>query len=566
MKRALEFILLISILVLIILFSYLGFAKQTIGRPDNNKLSPIALISHASFFTSKNEELFQEISKQKTGKIVLISVDHYAVGDSITVKTENFTTAEGEYLIDNNLAEIMIREGIAQENEAVFINEHGIKNTIPLLNKYYPKSKVTALTLRDDITKGEVDNLADFLNSNCSDCTIIGSVDCSHYNPSSLANTHDSFTLSSLNSLDEDKVWLAETDSPQTIRLITKMAKSRGYSGFETFYNSNTGQVNNDYDSETTSVIIGLFTTSPQEQKRNATFVIAGDLMTDRLINHRFKNNLNEILSEFGDRVFWGSDLMMLNLEGPVSDMAITDDVSVDNLTFNFPSQTIDLLKYLRINAVTLANNHTLNAGRAGFETTLSLLEGADIIATGRQDAIDSMSIARFDSQIPLSVITINNLSVDASQIIPLIEKEKTANRYVIIFPHWGNEYSTKHNLMQEQTARMWIRSGADMIIGSHPHVIQDMQIIEGKPVIYSLGNFVFDQTFSKETQQGLILAGIISDQEIKISFIPTEQKNLKPQLIVGDEKKSIIGKIVEDIENIQFVSNDTIIIKNKEG
>ena len=72
---------------------------------------------------------------------------------------------------------------------------------------------------------------------------------------------------------------------------------------------------------------------------------------------------------------------------------------------------------------------------------------------------------------------------------------------------HWGQEYQIKSSVFQQKLARKIIDSGADLIIGHHPHVVQEIEIYNNKLIFYSLGNFVFDQYFSEQTQQGLAVA-----------------------------------------------------------
>lgn len=71
----------------------------------------------------------------------------------------------------------------------------------------------------------------------------------------------------------------------------------------------------------------------------------------------------------------------------------------------------------------------------------------------------------------------------------------------VIVTPHRGIEYQTKHHPIQETLAKYWIDCGADAIIGTHPHVVQDIDFYKKKPIIYSLGNFLFDQSFEGTTK-----------------------------------------------------------------
>ena len=298
-----------------------------------------------------------------------------------------------------------------------------------------------------------------------------------------------------------------------------------------------------------------IATTQPKNDK--LTFTFAGDAMFGREIGYQFQNDFSKLFENFGDRVFWGTDIAYLNLEGPISDKTVIQQRRPDNLVFNFSRETIDALKYLHINTVGLANNHTYNQGKTGFEITQKILEAAGIKYFGSPIENNDASIARFENNsIKISLIAINALTT-TSGVEKLVQEEKAEDRFVIVLPHWGNEYQTTHSQNQENLAKSWIEAGADLIIGAHPHVIQDAQIIDEKPVFYSLGNFVFDQTFSQNTQQGLILSGEITRDKLTIIPIPIESKNLKPELLQGEEKQKIINTLCQNI--LEFCNNNRI-------
>jgi poly-gamma-glutamate synthesis protein (capsule biosynthesis protein) len=76
----------------------------------------------------------------------------------------------------------------------------------------------------------------------------------------------------------------------------------------------------------------------------------------------------------------------------------------------------------------------------------------------------------------------------------------------VIVYPHWGIEYRTNPTASQKSWAHKMIDAGADIVIGNHPHYAEAMEVYKGKPIWYALGNFVFDQTWSEQTEEGLTL------------------------------------------------------------
>jgi poly-gamma-glutamate synthesis protein (capsule biosynthesis protein) len=118
---------------------------------------------------------------------------------------------------------------------------------------------------------------------------------------------------------------------------------------------------------------------------------------------------------------------------------------------------------------------------------------------------------------------------------------------YLIVSFHWGDEYKTVHNARQEYLAHKAVDAGAKIVIGHHPHVAQDVEVYKDGYIAYSLGNFVFDQAFSAETMQGLML-------QIKLGRdgTMTAQKNIVKLNSVFQPEKVIEGKE----EEIIFLTN----------
>lgn len=537
--------------------------SEKIGLPTSEKISTI-VVPHFNTFQTERRDFLKKISGEVSPKkIVVVSVNHYGLGEKdflTTQKSWDFSVVDPK--INTELFDSLIKSGQVGADETVFENEHGIKNVLPDLAEYFPESSFLPVIVKETALREKTKEFSGLLYSECPDCLLVSSIDFSHYNPNSLAQIHDVMSLSALNSLDEEKAWTAETDSPQALLLTLLWAGKRNTQKFNLELNSNTGEKAKNDDIETTSVILGYFSSGEKSQfGKKTTFVIAGDAMFDRFVYHSFKSKgLEDIFKKFGPRVFAGADLALVNLEGPISSGPIIDDISPDNLIFNFPSKTPDALKFAKIKAVSLANNHTLNAGAQGFSTTQDILRNNSILFAGHQSQIGEQSVLRVEAEIPLSIITVNSLE-GSNGVGGLVEKEKSAGRFVLVFPHWGNEYQKVHSPAQQKLARSWIDSGADFIVGSHPHVVQDFEIYKSRPIVYSLGNFVFDQGFSRETQEGLILAGIISDKELQLTFLPTEEISIRPQLQQGDKKTKNIAEILDINSQNGFakLSSDTI-------
>jgi poly-gamma-glutamate synthesis protein (capsule biosynthesis protein) len=560
------------IIAVIIVGAYFYFNHGGVVAPKNSPISGSesivsVIVPHFDLYKDKRKELLKQVFDHYMPEtVVVVSVDHFAAGTSgISTTDKEWDLTAGKVAANKKLVSLLTESKIATSNEQAFGEEHGIKNILPDI-KELTRANVLPIIIKDNVEKGEVDKLADWIESNCKDCIVIASTDFSHYQPNALADIHDSYSISALEKLDFDKIWTAETDSPQSLYLAAKLAERNNTKNFNLFYNSNSGKLNNNDDAETTSVVLGYYSDKQvaEASQPSTSFVIAGDAMFDRNVWQRYNPDLKKVFDNFGTRVFRGSDVSLINLEGPVSDHAIPG-IQTGGMSFNFQPQVPAVLKYLNIGEVSLANNHTNNAGTSGFATTKSMLTKSDIIYFGKPSDYSQDSVLRIPGQIPVTIIGIMALDdFDQAGMNAKIKSEKSAGQFVIIYPHWGEEYKEKHVSGQSALAKEWIAAGADMIVGSHPHVTEDFELIDGKPVVYSLGNFVFDQFFSQETQEGLVLAGTITKDKIQLTFLPTKEKLVKPEIVRGTDKTRRIKKILDVDSQIGFkkISSDTIEIK----
>ena len=164
------------------------------------------------------------------------------------------------------------------------------------------------------------------------------------------------------------------------------------------------------------------------------------------------------------------------------------------------------------------ANNHITDKGAAGLERTLRfydrLHDSLGIFHTG----CDSLSAPLFvrANNIRLGIVNATygtnsgirgtpvNWLGDTERLRDAVAASAAASDFTIVLPHWGEEYQARHNASQESTARFLAEAGADIIIGAHPHVVQDTASVFGVPVLYSLGNALSNMS-ARNTQLELM-------------------------------------------------------------
>lgn len=199
-------------------------------------------------------------------------------------------------------------------------------------------------------------------------------------------------------------------------------------------------------------------------------------------------------------------DILFANLEGPISDNPYVNPGTA--MIFNFKPVVIEAIKKAGFNLLNLANNHAYDMGELGMTQTRQYLEAGGIHYFG--DAAGIRPGTAWTTTIKDTRITFLGLNdtlhnrLNFDEVNERIREAEERSDFTIVTIHWGTEYQHTPSQKQIENAHAMVDAGADLIIGHHPHVIQSDEIYHGAPIYYSLGNFVFDQYFQKDVQEGL--------------------------------------------------------------
>lgn len=258
---------------------------------------------------------------------------------------------------------------------------------------------------------------------------------------------------------------------------------------------------------------------APAAAQQGVSMVFAGDIMLDGLPGKAIAAGRDPFASFAAPLA--AADLRIGNLECVVA----TGGEEVEkNYTFRAHPDTLAVLRR-HFDAVSLANNHSGDFGRAAFAETLGHLDRHAIgrFGGGRdlREAHAPLIVER--RGIRIALLGYNEFlprSFEADYDAPGvawsedemvredIRQARAAHRADLVIPyiHWGWEYEPRAGERQRQLARLMIDAGADAVVGGHPHVVQDTEIYRGKPVIYSLGNFLIDGFDNPATTTGWLL------------------------------------------------------------
>ena len=259
---------------------------------------------------------------------------------------------------------------------------------------------------------------------------------------------------------------------------------------------------------------------------------IVGDIMSHRAVSKSAEEHgYGSFFKHIEDRIA-RADLAVGNMEFPLAGKPYTGYPA-----FSGPDGYAQYLSDVGFDIFLTANNHILDKGTAGICRTIEVLERKGLVYTGI--AADGQADTLLN---PLMVhvrglrIAIVNFTYGTNtgpfdkwpkvnymrkaDILPMLVRARQAD-LVMVFPHWGTEYRLHHDREQEEMARWLIENGADVIVGAHPHVIQDVQYIEGKPVLYSLGNALSNQNDLNSRLEMAVTLRIVLERDKEPRLLP---------------------------------------------
>ena len=287
-------------------------------------------------------------------------------------------------------------------------------------------------------------------------------------------------------------------------------------------------------------------------------FTAVGDLLLDRGIRIVMERKGKDYsLKEIG-KYLAKQDIVLCNLEGPLS---YRGEMLKKKYVFRGDPSLIDMLQEFGINVFSLANNHIMDYGKLALMDTINLIKSAELYPVGAgENQVEALTpviiekkgllIAFFASLgFPLSREEICSDAAGPCQVrlddlISLIQEIRDQVNLIIVSFHWGFEYSSLPHTHQIEDAHQLIDAGADLIIGHHPHVIQAIEKYHGKYILYSLGNFLFDQ-HDDEGKDSFLFSCILGKEGlIDPHIVPIEIVHYQTRIASEKKAHQIVKKI----------------------
>ncbi len=287
---------------------------------------------------------------------------------------------------------------------------------------------------------------------------------------------------------------------------------------------------------------------SLHEEDKPPTLIFGGDVLIGRRVETMMEGDTP--LDPFrGVRELLAShDYSVINLEGSIPEY----HEHTPDLTMRF-SMDADLvtrtLLGAHIDMVSLANNHAYDYGSGAYEHARTVLNNAGIVPVGHPQNENRYStyVKDFETTKVGFLMLHTTEGYHATATRDILEELTRVSDIQIAFVHWGTEYVRVHGKREEELAHMLVDNGVDAVIGHHPHVMQDIELYDGVPIMYSLGNLVFDQYFSDDVQTGFLVSLTIDEDMLTYTLHPYSSRihRSQPTLLLGDEKSLILAELL---------------------
>lgn len=238
--------------------------------------------------------------------------------------------------------------------------------------------------------------------------------------------------------------------------------------------------------------------------------MFVGDMMFDRYIRQVSERRGGAYPFQKVESILRDNDLVIGNLEGPITDQSSVSVASIigekNNYIFTFDSKIPNLLSRENIRLVNIGNNHILNFGISGVESTRKYLTDSAVEYFGDPENAESRIKIENIKGLRIAFVNYNQFVSDAKQktLDDIMKAKNSKVDFIMLYTHWGTEFVPDPSGKIKELAHEFIDNGVDVIIGSHPHVVQTIEEYKGRKIYYSLGNFIFDQYFRPETKKGL--------------------------------------------------------------
>ena len=301
----------------------------------------------------------------------------------------------------------------------------------------------------------------------------------------------------------------------------------------------------------------------PEPEVEDFTMFFTGDVMIQRCTGLYDDQGINRIISDYIEEEMLAADMTMINNEFPFSTRGTQHPDK--QFTFRVDPKYTSMLQDMGVDVASLANNHALDYQTDALSDTFTALDNAGIPYVGAGETKERAEEAVFveaggrkigvlsaSRVIPVVEWNIDNrqpglfCTYDSTRLVERIKEVEQQCDYVVVFVHWGIEREAYPEEYQHNLAKQYIDAGADLVVGNHSHVPQGIEYYKGVPIIYCMGNFIFNDNM---TDTYATKVTVDAEGNTSLQIIPVDTEEYYTSELTGDEAQAFY----DYLEGISF-------------
>lgn len=293
------------------------------------------------------------------------------------------------------------------------------------------------------------------------------------------------------------------------------------------------------------------------------TMFFTGDIMLENSLTKYDEQGINGLISEYLEEEMVSADMTVINHEFPFSTRG--EQAPDKQFTFRVNPRYVSALQDMGVDVASLANNHALDFGQDALLDTFTTLDDAGIPYVGAGETKEraeeaiyveangrKVGVLSASRVIPVHTWNITSsqpglfCTYDSTRLVERIKEIETECDYVVVFVHWGIERETYPEEYQRELAKQYIDAGADLVVGNHAHVPQGIEYYNGVPIVYCLGNYIFNPNMV-DTYALKVVWDVEGNTQLQI--IPVGTSNSLTSELTGEDKQTFY----DYLESISF-------------
>ncbi len=501
----------------------------------------IAVLPHHAVAAETMAAFWANIAAAEPSVVVLVGPAHENQGTALVQTTAGtWTSPLGDVRADERLVARLQERGVAAVEPGSFLTEHSIGVHVPFLTALLPGTPILPIIAQSPAGEGQAravaQALADMLPPGA---VLVASVDFAHDLPAEEADARDALTVAHVRARDYAAIARAgsdQLDAPFAL-ILALMWQEREACDLSVRWRGNSSRLLGDPAQPGTSYFVYECRHLPP-----LTLKAAGDVMLARDVGARLARN-PDIPAAFADAraALAGGDLIVANLESVLS---AREAYCGSGICFKADPARVDALQAMGLTHAIVANNHAGDYGEAAWEDSRVILREAGIVPVGgfRNDGETVFTEAAGRTVAMLAFETVARPLQREDALRRIREARLSADLVVASF-HWGTEYAHHPDPAVVSLARAAVDAGADLVLGHHPHVLQGVERYGDGLILYSLGNFTFDQPWDA-TRESMVATVGWHRGERTIALEPMRLEAWLPRRATEDERAATLERL----------------------